>query len=102
MDDMVLVADGRNNVIERAFDYRATFIWRRPYGPLEVCWSPDQPCIRKPRPHRKFLAAYQAARREFLEELGAVVGGKILIVDTGSEDGLRTRSHCAADAALVF
>ena len=86
MDNMVLVADGRNNVIERAFDlpfgYRATFIWRRPYGPLEVCWSPDQPCIRKPRPQRKFLAAYQAARREFFEELAVAVGGIITIVDT--------------------
>jgi hypothetical protein len=74
------------SLIERAFDlpfgYRATFIWRRPYGPLEVSWSPDQPCIRKPRPQRKFLAAYKAARREFFEELAVVVGGIITIVDT--------------------
>jgi hypothetical protein len=78
-------ADGRNNLIERAFDlpfgYRATFILRRPYG-LEVRWSPDQPRIRKPRPQRKFLAAYQAARREFFEEVAALFGGRVLILDT--------------------
>jgi hypothetical protein len=85
MSDIPSAADG-NSLIERNFDlpfgYRATFIWRRPYGPLEVCWSPDRPCIRKPRPQRKFLAAYQAARREFFEELAVVVGGIITIVDT--------------------
>jgi hypothetical protein len=34
------------------------------------------------RPQRKFRAAYQAARREFLEEVAAVVGGGVLILDT--------------------
>jgi hypothetical protein len=92
MSDIASSADG-NSLIERNFDlpfgYRATFIWRRPYGPLEVCWSPDQPCIRETRPQRKFLAAYQAARREFLEELAVAVGGLITIVDTdlGSVSG---------------
>jgi hypothetical protein len=64
------------------FGYWATFIWRRSDEPFEVRWSPEQPRIRKPRPRRKFLAAYQAARREFFEDLGVVVGGAILIVDT--------------------
>jgi 8-oxo-dGTP pyrophosphatase MutT (NUDIX family) len=86
MNEITTTANGRHSCIERAFNlpfgYCATFIWRCPCGPLEVCWSPDQPCIRKPRPQRKFLAAYQAARREFFEELGVVVGGTILIVDT--------------------
>jgi hypothetical protein len=81
-----IASAGRNSLIERGFDlpfgYRATFILRRPYGPLEVSWSPDQPRIRKPRPQRKFRAAYQAARREFFEEVAAVVGGRILILDT--------------------
>ena len=85
MTDM-LTADGRNSLIERSFDlpfgHRATFVWRRPDEPFEVRWWPDQPRIRKPRPQRKFLAAYQAARREFFEEVGAVLGGKILVVDT--------------------
>jgi hypothetical protein len=85
MNAIASAADGRDSLIERAFDlpfgYRATFIWR-PDEPVEVRWSPDQPRIRKPRAHRKFLAAYQAARRAFFEEVGAVVGGRILIVDT--------------------
>jgi hypothetical protein len=86
MNDIVLTADGHNSLIERSFDlpfgYRATFILRRPYGPLEIRWSPDQPRIRKPRPQREFRPAYQAARREFFEDVAAVVGGGILILDT--------------------
>ena len=65
-----------NRLVERSFDlpfsYRAPFIWRRPDEPFEVRWSPDQPRLRKPRPQRKFLAAYQAAKREFFKEVGAV------------------------------
>jgi len=86
MNDTASAAGGRNSLIERSFDlpfgYRATFIWRHPSEPFEVCWLPDLPRIRKPRPRRKFLVAYQAARREFFEEVGAVLGGKILVVDT--------------------
>ena len=86
MSDIGSAAHGRNSLIERGFDlpfgYRVTFILRRPYGPLEVSWSPDQPRIRKPRPQREFRAAYQAARREFFEEVAGVVGGGVLILDT--------------------
>jgi hypothetical protein len=85
MTDMP-TADGRNSLIERSFNlpfgYRATFVWRRADEPFEVRWSPEQPRISKPRPQRKFLAAYQAARREFFEGVSAVLGGMILIVDT--------------------
>ncbi len=78
MNDTASEVDGRDSVIERAFDlpfgYRAAFIWSRPDGPIEVHWSPHLPCIRKPRPQRKFLAVYQAFRREFFEEVAAVLG----------------------------
>jgi hypothetical protein len=81
-----IVLAGRDSLIERdlglPFGYRATFIFRCPYGPLEVSWSPAQPRFRKPRPWQKFLAAYQTARREFFEEVAAVVGGGVLILDT--------------------
>jgi hypothetical protein len=33
-------------------------------------------------PAAKFLAAYQAARREFFRDVAAVVGGGVLILDT--------------------
>jgi hypothetical protein len=72
--------------MERSFDlpygYCATFIWRSPDEPFEVRWSPDQPRIRKPRPRRKFLAAYQAARREFFQEVAPVGDGTLLVLDT--------------------
>ena len=106
MNDTASAAGGRNSFIERSFDlpfgYRATFMWRGADDAIEVNWSPDQPRIWKPRPQRKFLAAYQAARREFFEEVGAVVGGMILIVDTDLKAICGQRSHYAADAALVF
>jgi hypothetical protein len=97
MTDMP-TANGRNSLIERSFElpfgYRATFIWRRPDELFEVRWSPEQPRIRKPRPQRKFLAAYQAARREFFEEVGAVIGGMILVVDTD------LKTACAHDVIV--
>ena len=86
MINVTSAADGRNGLIERAYDlpfgYCATFFWRRPDEPIEVHWSPDLPRIRKPRPQRKFLVAYQAARREFFEEVAAVVDGSILVLGT--------------------
>jgi hypothetical protein len=94
MNDMVSAADGRNRVIERAFDlpfgYCATFVWRGRDEPIEVHWSPDMPLIRKPRPQRKFLAAYDPARREFSEDISAVLGGRVLILDT---DLKKERGH---------
>jgi hypothetical protein len=87
-----------NGPIERSFDlpfgYRATFIWRRPDEPFEVRWLPELPSIRKPRPRRKFLAAYEAVRREFFEEVGAVLGGVILVVDTD------LKTVCARDVIV--
>jgi hypothetical protein len=86
MNDLATAENGRDSLIKRAFDlpfgYRATFIWSRPDGPIEVHWSPHLPCIRKPRPQRKFLAAYQAFRREFFEEVAAVLRARVLILDT--------------------
>jgi hypothetical protein len=62
------------SLIERSFDlpfdYRATFIWRRPDEPFEVRWSPDQPRFRKWRPQRKFVTACQAARARVLGRRG--------------------------------
>jgi hypothetical protein len=52
-----------------------------PTSPSKFAGHLKSPCIRKPRPQRKFLAAYQAARREFFEEVGAVGGGIILVLD---------------------
>jgi hypothetical protein len=63
------------------FGYEATFSWQQPDG-LNVSWTPGPPAIRKLRPQRKFFEAYKAARRQFFEEVAAIVGGNILIIDS--------------------
>ena len=45
--------------------------------------------IRRARARRKLFAAYQVARRSFFEEVAAVVGGGIMILDiTGTQNGI--------------
>jgi hypothetical protein len=84
MENISDVAARRNSeTIERKFSlpfgYQATFHWC-PSG-LETRWSPDVPLIHKAHARRKFFAAYQVARRSFLEEVAAVIGGDVLILD---------------------
>jgi hypothetical protein len=70
------------------FGHDATFHWQ-PDG-LKTHWCPDVPSIRKPRARRKFFTAYQVARRSFLEEVAAVIGGRILILDiSNTENSIR-------------
>jgi hypothetical protein len=78
-------AQSRNSeAIERKFSlpfgYQATFHWHA--GELETRWYPEVPLIPRTRARRKFFAAYQVARRSFLEEVAAVIGGDVLILDT--------------------
>jgi hypothetical protein len=77
------VARHKASVLERKFSlpfgYQATFHWH-PDG-LETHWCPDVPLLRRARARRKFLAAYQVARLSFLEEVAAVIGGDVLILD---------------------
>jgi hypothetical protein len=80
------------------FGYRATFAWSLTSAgsvdAVAVEWRPTMPRIRKSRPRRKFIAAYQAARREFFTEVAAVAGGSVLVVDTDTNmerlDGMET------------
>ena len=71
--------------LERTFPlphgYRVTFCCDAGQS-FEARWSPDVPKIRKPRQRHKFLQAYQAARRVFLQEVAANIGGSVLVVDT--------------------
>jgi hypothetical protein len=73
-----------STAIERTFQlpfgYRATFLWRP--DRIDIQWEPSLPTIRKERPRRRFIAAYEAARRSFFEEVAAVIGGSIAIIDT--------------------
>jgi|EndMetStandDraft_5_1072996.scaffolds.fasta_scaffold95895_4 hypothetical protein len=61
--------------------YSVTFS-SNPGRPFEARWSPDVPRIRKPRQQHKFMEAYRAARREFLNEVAAIIGGNVLVIDT--------------------
>jgi hypothetical protein len=90
-------AQRRNSeAIERKFSlplgYRVTFCWQ-PGEHFQLRWSPDVPLIRKARARRKFFEAYQAARRSFLEEVAAVIGGDVLILDIPCAEG-RWRGSC--------
>jgi hypothetical protein len=83
MEHMPRAAARRNSeAIERKFSlplgYRVTFCWQ-PGEHFQLRWSPDVPLIRNARARRKFFEAYQAARRSFLEEVAAVIGGDVLI-----------------------
>jgi hypothetical protein len=60
------------------FGYQVMF-QSHPGGLCEARWSPDVPLIRKAPARRKFFEAYQSARRSFLEELAAVIGGRLAI-----------------------
>jgi len=74
-----------NSEITRSFalpqSYRVTFRWKPP-NEFEIGWSPDPRRMRKARAWQKLFAAYQAARREFLEEVAALIGGAVLVLDT--------------------
>jgi hypothetical protein len=52
---------------------------------FEARWSPDVPRIRKARHLRKFLEAYRAVRREFLQEMAALIGGNVAVFDTDEQ-----------------
>ena len=62
------------------FGYTATFIWSP--GTMRTEWEPEFPRIRCARARRKFRAAYDEARRQFVTDLARVLGGNILIADT--------------------
>ena len=70
------------------FGFKARFRWHDQR--LGIEWSPHLPRIEKPRARRKFVAAYQDARRDFYTDIAATIGGNILIVDTDLKtiDGL--------------
>ena len=49
---------------------------------FDARWSPAVPKICKARQRNKFLEAYRAVRREFLQEMAATIGGNVAVVDT--------------------
>jgi hypothetical protein len=61
--------------------YRVTFCCDGAVKSFDARWSPAVPQIRKKRQRHKFLEAYQAARRIFLQEVAATIGGNVLVVD---------------------
>lgn len=62
------------------FGFTAMFSWRDAH--LQIDWTPHFPRIIKRRAWKKFVAQYQAARRDFYTDVAAVIDGNILIVDT--------------------
>jgi hypothetical protein len=66
--------------------FSVTIRWSN--GSLEMDWSPSVPTgIKSGRHRRKLLAAYQAARAEYMELVATVMGGAVMVIDTHDEDG---------------
>jgi hypothetical protein len=59
--------------------YTATFRWNN--NGMKVQWEPHVPHIKSLRHQCKFLEAYANARREFMTDVAATIGGGVLIVD---------------------
>ena len=51
----------------------------------DVEWLPDIPRIEKPQLQRKFRMAYEAARRSFLTDVAAALGGSVIVIDTDGQ-----------------
>lgn len=64
--------------------YSVTFHYE-PNRPFGAEWSPDVPQIRKARQRQKFMEAYRRVRREFLNEVAAIIGAGVLVVDTDDQ-----------------
>lgn len=62
---------------------------------LEARWSPDVPRINNARPRAKLRRSYEDARRSFLQELAASIGGNVAVIDTDgqSEVVMKPVSH---------
>jgi hypothetical protein len=65
--------------------YVATFRWKGRERPMAVEWSPGVPRILSNRARRKFFTAYAAARRAFLTDVAAVLGGAVVVADVTGE-----------------
>jgi hypothetical protein len=78
--------------------FSVTMKWSN--GSFGMEWSPRVPTnIRSPRHRRKLLAAYQAARAEYMEVVATVMGAGVLVIDTHDEDGRENLSARAISPA---
>jgi hypothetical protein len=78
--------------------FSVTISWSN--GSLGMEWSPSMPTdIRSPRHRRKFLAAYQAARAEYMQIVATVMGGSVMVIDTHDTDGRENPSAQAISPA---
>jgi hypothetical protein len=69
-------------------------------GSLGMEWSPSMPTnIRSPRHRRKLLAAYQAARAEYMEVVATVMQGTVMVIDTHDAEGRENLSAQAISPA---
>jgi hypothetical protein len=78
--------------------FRVTIRWSN--GSLGMDWSPSVPTdIRSPRHRRKLIAAYQAARAEYMQIVATVIGGDVMVIDTHDMDGRENPSAQAISPA---
>jgi hypothetical protein len=70
-----------NRTFQLPHGFMVRFSYNEAVG-LAADWHPYLPTIWSPRARRKFLAAYDAARNSFLQEIAQLVGGDVLVADT--------------------
>jgi len=71
------------HTVRLPYGTRATFSYSE--AGFNVEWEPAPPVIRNPRARRRFFEAYREARAAFLQDVAAVMGGNVLVVDTSGE-----------------
>ncbi len=74
--------DTHTRTVSLPLGFKATFSWTRVAG-MAVQWEPNAPSIRSPRHKRKFLAAYRAARRDFMQDVATSIGQVVAVIDAG-------------------
>jgi hypothetical protein len=83
-----MASDNDTNTITRTaalpLGFTATFSWSRASG-LQTEWAPEAPRIHSHHHWRRFFAAYQDARREFMRDVATAIGGAVGIADLTGE-----------------
>jgi len=84
MSDIMADLSAIHSIAKLPHGFQVTFQYF-PWGQVECVWSPDVPPY-EVRSNRKFKAAYQAARAEFMTTLATMLGDNLPMVVIDTDD----------------